>query len=160
MDLAHFMQQFGVLFVVLGTLVEGELTLIVAGFAAFSGHISLPMVVVSAFVGSVTGDTLSFYGGRKWGGRILKRWPKLEKRRLDMGRVIERYPAGVILVLRFQIAMRMVGCFTIGASPITSRRFFLWNTLACCLWSALITLFCFHTSRIWIWFFDYWRSLL
>ncbi|KAB8185956.1 DedA family protein [Microbispora catharanthi] len=53
-----------------GLVVPGELTLLMAGFLAFTGHVSLPLMMVVAGVGAVAGDSISYRIGRRLGPRV------------------------------------------------------------------------------------------
>jgi membrane protein DedA with SNARE-associated domain len=53
---------YWVLFV--GTFLEGEAILIMAGFLAFQGYLNVGGVIITAFAGSFLGDQFYFYLGR------------------------------------------------------------------------------------------------
>ncbi|WP_182905251.1 DedA family protein [Microbispora sp. H13382] len=54
----------------LGLVVPGELTLLMAGFLAFTGHVSLPLMMAVAGVGAIAGDSISYRIGRRLGPRV------------------------------------------------------------------------------------------
>ncbi|MFI7028020.1 DedA family protein [Microbispora rosea] len=54
----------------IGLVVPGELTLLMAGFLAFTGQVSLPLMMVAAGVGAVAGDSISYRIGRQLGPRV------------------------------------------------------------------------------------------
>ncbi|MEU7937688.1 DedA family protein [Microbispora bryophytorum] len=53
-----------------GLVVPGEITLLMAGFLAFTGHVSLLVMMVVAGVGAVAGDSISYRIGRRLGPRV------------------------------------------------------------------------------------------
>ena len=58
-------QNYGYWAVFVGTFIEGETILLLGGFAAHRGYLALPWVIVAAFFGSLCGDQLFFFLGRK-----------------------------------------------------------------------------------------------
>ena len=54
----------GYLAILTGTVIEGETVLIAAGFAAQRGYLSLPLVLLAAWVGAASGDHFFFALGR------------------------------------------------------------------------------------------------
>jgi membrane protein DedA with SNARE-associated domain len=51
---------YGYIALFLGTFVEGETILLMAGFAAHLGYLYLPWVILVAFLGSLSGDQVFF----------------------------------------------------------------------------------------------------
>ena len=78
-----YIEHFGYLAVLLGTFLEGETVLILAGFAAHRGYLDLTLAIAAAFVGTLCGDQLFYYIGLKHSQTILRRrptgLPKIEK---------------------------------------------------------------------------------
>ncbi|MEU6407789.1 DedA family protein [Microbispora sp. NPDC046933] len=54
----------------IGLVVPGELTLLMAGFLAFTGNVSLPLMMAVAGVGAIAGDSISYRIGRRLGPRV------------------------------------------------------------------------------------------
>ena len=50
-----------------------------AGYAAHSGSLSLGTVIVACWFGSFTGDVIRFWIGRRYGARLLDRFPRFER---------------------------------------------------------------------------------
>src|SRR4029450_11713455 len=101
MDLSHLIAQYGYLAVFIGTLLEGETVLALAGFAAHLGHLELPAVIVVAFVGSVIGDQTWFLIGHRWGNRLLAYSPRLAAAVARAKPQLRRHANLVVLVNRF-----------------------------------------------------------
>ena len=59
----------------IGTFLEGETILVIAGFLAHRGYLELPWVIVIAFLGTFSGDQFYFWLGRTKGVRFLTRRP-------------------------------------------------------------------------------------
>ena len=78
-ELADLLQRFGYLAVFLGTLLEGETVMLMAGFAVHQGYLDLPLVILAAFAGGLTGDQCLFALGRWRGAWLLDRFPRLRR---------------------------------------------------------------------------------
>lgn len=65
MTFHHLLADYGYFAVLAGSLLEGETILILAGFAAHQGHLSLSWVMAVAFVGGTLGDQIFYFAGRR-----------------------------------------------------------------------------------------------
>lgn len=138
MSLATLLQDYGYAAVFVGAFLEGETILIMAGFAAHRGYLELPWVVGAAAVGSFLGDQLYFYLGRRYGWRILDRFPRLESRAARVQVLLQHYQLPLILGIRFLYGLRTVGPLAIGMSPVGWLRFFALNLISAAAWAVLI----------------------
>lgn len=138
MFLTALLIKYGYAAVLLGTFLEGETILIMAGFAAHRGYLNLYGVIGMATVGSFLGDQLYFYLGTRYGWRILNRFPDLKPRALRVQALLERYHLPLILGIRFLYGLRIVGPLAIGMSSVSRIRFFGLNLLGAIIWAALI----------------------
>ena len=71
------LQKFGYLAVLVGTFLEGETILVLAGFFAERGYLRLPLVIVCAFSGAYVGHVFWFWLGRSQGVKLLDRFHEL-----------------------------------------------------------------------------------
>ncbi len=124
----------------IGTFFEGETILIAGGFAAHLGHLSLPWVMLAAFVGGLAGDQFYFYLGRIKGREFLKRKPRWETKANRILELIDRYRTPLILGFRFMYGFRTITPFTIGLSGIGRSRFLALNVIGVLFWSATVAL--------------------
>ena len=60
MDLQSIIENYGYAAILIGTFLEGETILVLAGLAAHQGYLMLTGVIVAAFLGSLCGDQLFF----------------------------------------------------------------------------------------------------
>lgn len=130
--------RWGYLAVVLGTFFEGETILVAAGALAHRGYLSLPLVVLCAFLGSVAGDQLWFQLGRRYGQPFLDRRPAWKKRAAAVQRHLLRFGDLFVLGFRFLVGVRTVTPALLGASGFSRARFAWLNALGGALWSAVI----------------------
>ncbi|MEW5709984.1 MAG: DedA family protein [Pseudomonadota bacterium] len=138
MTLESFIRDYGYLAVFVGTFLEGETILLMAGFAAQRGFLSLPTVVAVAFLGAFVGDQLYFHLGRRHGPPLLARFPSLAERTERVRRLLYRYHTALIVALRFTYGMRIVGPMALGLSEVPPRRFLVLNLTGAWLWAALV----------------------
>jgi len=113
----------------LGTFLEGETILIIAGFLANRGYLPLPWVFVVAFVASFAGDQLWFQVGRHKGMGWVESRPLWKARAVRIREVLERHRIPVILGFRFVYGFRNLTPFVIGATGFHVRPFVILNAL-------------------------------
>jgi membrane protein DedA with SNARE-associated domain len=138
MSLESLVLQYGYLAVFVGCLLEGETILMLAGFAAHQGYLSLSITLWVAFVGGTLGDQFFFWVGRRWGRGLLQRFPTAQPRVRRVNVLLQRYHAPLIIGIRFMYGLRIVGPIVIGASDVAAWRLLLFNVLGAAIWAPLI----------------------
>ncbi len=117
------------------TFVEGETFVIFAGLAAHEHLLRLDLLIASAWLGSFLGDQLYFFIGRRYGVRLLARFPRLRpgvESALDW---LRRYNTWFILSFRFVYLVRNMASFAMGMSGVAWRRFVVLNFIAAGVWA-------------------------
>jgi len=145
--LSHLVSEYGYLAVFVGSLLEGETILLLAGYATHQGYLSLHWVVLLAFCGGTLGDQVYFFLGRRFGGALLRRFPRLTGPALRVNRLLLRFHQGLIVGVRFMYGLRILGPIVIGMSEVPARRFVLFNALGAAIWAALVTTLGFLFGR-------------
>lgn len=138
MSLESFIENYGYLALVVGTFFEGETILVLGGFIAHRGYLELPWVILSALAGSLAGDQLMFFLGRKHSPYILSKFPAWRARIEMMGRKLDRYQTLLILGFRFLYGFRTVAPFGLGMSPVPTMKFVILNAVSALLWASAI----------------------
>jgi membrane protein DedA with SNARE-associated domain len=138
MRLMDLLATYGYLAVLVGSLLEGESMLVLAGFAAHQGHLSFPAVLLIAFVAGTLGDQLFFWIGRAWGAALLRRFPAIERRALQVWKLLQRYDALLIVGIRFMYGLRVVGPIAMGACGVAGSRFAAFNVLGAAIWAIAV----------------------
>jgi len=136
--LEHLIDQYGYLAVLAGTFFEGETILILGGFAAHRGYLALPGVMAAAFIGSLCGDQLFFFLGRRHSQAVLSRRKVWAERVAKANRILMRHRRWFILVFRFLYGLRSVSPFVIGMSDVPTREFILLNGIGALIWSVAV----------------------
>ena len=130
--------QLGYVAVFIGTFLEGESVLALAGVAAAYGYLSYPKVVAVAVVGAFLGDQCCFYIGRRYGPRIMARYPRLAAKAPRVQALLRRWDAPAVIVLRFLYGLRIAGPLVIGTCGISPWRLALFNFIGALIWAPLI----------------------
>jgi membrane protein DedA with SNARE-associated domain len=138
MELKSLIEHYGYAAILIGTFLEGETILVLAGLAAHQGYLDLTWVILAAFAGSLSGDQLFFYLGRKHSRAVLARRPTWEKKMQTVYRMMIRFQTLLILVFRFLYGLRTVTPFAIGMSPVSAKKFILLNAAGALVWATAV----------------------
>jgi len=136
-SLGLWIEQYGYLAVLAGTLLEGEAILVLAGFAAYQGRLELPLVLLTAFAGGTLGDQLLFWFGRAAGPPLLRRREVIANAAVRVGTLLRKHDGALIFGIRFMYGLRIAGPIAIGALGVDSRRFALFNVMGAAVWAPL-----------------------
>ncbi len=122
----------------LGAPVPGESLLIFASVLAGRGEMSLPSLLIFAWVGSVLGDNLGYLIGRTLGrGTILRYGAKVgltDERFNGIERVYVRYGSTTVLFARFFSLLRQLNGIVAGILGMSWWRFVLFDAVGAALW--------------------------
>jgi membrane protein DedA with SNARE-associated domain len=138
MSLGEFLQSYGYFALFAGTVLEGETILVMAGFAAHRGYLRLELVMLVAFLGSLTGDQLAFFVGRRYGRRFLERFPKSSPGVSRATELLERRGTPLLLGFRFVYGIRNLVPLAAGMSAIRAERFVALNAIGAAAWSIVV----------------------
>ena len=133
-DLIH---NYGYYIVFFGTLLEGEVVVALAGFAAFQDDLHLSIVIPIAIVGAVIGDQSFFYFGRFKGRKVLHRHPEWYDRVEKIHVWMSRYQDLLIFGSRFLYGFRAITPMVIGTSKVSGLRYLVLNVLGAIVWAHL-----------------------
>jgi membrane protein DedA with SNARE-associated domain len=140
LDVAQFISQFGYWAVLLGTLIEGETFVVLAGLAASRGYLNAWAVIAVATFGSIVSYQTCFQLGRRVGPKIISGIPNSAIAADRVRRLAERYPALLIVGIHFLYGVRTVGLFVIGMSGVAGWKFFALNILGSVIWATTVTM--------------------
>jgi membrane-associated protein len=123
--------------ILVGLIVPGDTVVIVAG-TAITSPAEYWFLILAVIVGSLSGESLGFWIGRKFGPRIEASWVG---RRIGAKnwKLAERYLAkrgGIaVFVSRFLPVLHALIPLTVGTSAMRYRTFLRWTTPACLIWT-------------------------
>jgi len=135
-----FISTYGYLAIYIGTFLEGETILILGGFAARLGYLELPLVMLMAFLGALSGDQFFFFMGRWHGRALLKKYPRLHERATKVHQLLHRYHTYLILSFRFLYGLRMVTPLVLGSGHVKAFRFLSLNIVSAFVWAVAVTI--------------------
>lgn len=138
--LPFLIAQYGYVALFLGTLLEGETIVALAGFAAYQGYLKLGLIIPIAIAGAMIGDQAFFYFGRYKGKRFLEKRPNLKKRVDYVHQLSERYHGWIIFGSRFMYGFRAIIPVAFGTSSTSPMKFFLLNLLGAIVWAPIFAL--------------------
>src|SRR5215470_14138026 len=124
----------------IGAPVPGETLLIFASVLAGRGEMSLPALLVFAWIGSVIGDNLGFLIGRKLGRKTVLRYGAKVGLTNERFSKIEnnyvRYGSATVMFARFFSILRQLNGIVAGILGMSWWRFLFFNALGGALWVA------------------------
>ena len=125
-----------------GLPLPGETTLLAASYLAATGHLYLPLVIGSAALGAIIGDSLGYAIGRKGGRRFLERhgkWIGVTPGKLDKAdHYFARHGAKTVFFGRFVAFLRILAGPLAGASKMPYRRFLAANVAGAVAWATMM----------------------
>ena len=139
MDINHLISQYGYAALIIGSMAEGETITLLGGVAAHQGLLKFPLVVISVALGGMIGDQVLYLLGRKFGGRLLKRFSHHQARIRKAQRLINSRPKLFVIGTRFMYGFRVIGPLLIGASGLPPKIFLPLNILGALIWALLFT---------------------
>lgn len=130
-------------------LVPSETMIITAGVLAASGDLALPLIILSAAVGAIIGDNISYGLGRTLGERATRRLFRGKRRRhLDRAtRLLDQRGGYLIVIARFIPGGRTATTFSAGLVRWNWPRFFVYDIVAGILWALYASLIGFFGGK-------------
>ncbi|KAF5057567.1 Inner membrane protein YohD [anaerobic digester metagenome] len=137
-SMAELLATYGYAVLLLGTFLEGETVLVAAGFLAHRGYMNLWLVVLCAYLGSLAGDQLFFFLGRRHGQQWLVRHEGWRAGIERVDRLMSRYGWVVLLGFRFAYGLRSVTPFALGLSGLSAMKFAVFNLVGALIWAVVV----------------------
>jgi len=138
MSIAAFISHYGYLAIFLGMIVEGETFLILGGFSAHEGLLQLPVVILSAFIGTFIVVEVLFFIGRAQGTKIINKRPHWEPKIAKIHYHFDRHDVKVLLIFRFLIGFRTIIPLIVGTTKVSAARFAILNAIGAAIWAITI----------------------
>lgn len=138
--LRDYLQTHGYWVLFIGTFLEGEAILIMAGFLAFQGYLDVRAVIATAFFGSFLGDQFYFYLGYYKGKALLRRFHSIARKFREALRLIEKYGIFVAFISRYTYGFRIILPIILGITTLPPRTFLWINALSALTWAIVFAL--------------------
>jgi membrane protein DedA with SNARE-associated domain len=137
-DLPGLIDTYGYWAVLVGSFLEGETILALAGFAAHRGYLDFLWVVTIALLAGFGGDQFYFFLGRFKGAQILARHPEMQARAHRFDELLAKWHAPLIVGIRFMYGFRIVGPLLLGMGRVPAVKFMLYNFIGAAIWAPLV----------------------
>ena len=138
MSVESLIQTYGYPILFIGTILEGESFVLIAGSLAQNNYLELRWVILTAFSGSFVGDQFFFFLGRYRGVPFLEKYPSWKEKIGKARGIFEKYRILAIVGFRFMYGLRSVSPFVIGMSGFYPGQFIVLNMLGAMIWSVSI----------------------
>lgn len=138
--LKEYLELHGYWVLFIGTFLEGEAILLLAGFLAFQGYLDILGVICTAWAGSFLGDQSYFYLGRLKGRGLLKRFHYIARKFREALKLIEKYGNFVAFISRFTYGFRIVLPIILGITNLAPRTFLWINLASAFTWAVVFSL--------------------
>jgi len=129
--------RFGYVALFVGTFLEGETILLIAAFLAHRGYFNIYWVTVVAALGTMFGDQLFYFIGRKHGMTFLDRRPRWKEKFQRAQQLIRHHELLIIFTFRFLYGLRNITPFALGISGTKPRLFVPLNIVAAIVWAVI-----------------------
>jgi membrane protein DedA with SNARE-associated domain len=129
--------------ILLGLVVPGDVIIALGGVYAARGELNVVAVIAIAFVAAVCGESIGFWLGRKFGMRLIRRLPfvnRVEGKLEDVEDYFARHGGKTVAIGRYATAAGAMVPFVAGMAGMPYRRFLLFDVPAVLLWAIGITM--------------------
>jgi membrane protein DedA with SNARE-associated domain len=109
-----------------------------AGYAAHIGVIDWTALVLVCWAGSCAGDLVRFWIGRRFGIRLLTRYPAFERAVQSVIRMANRHYILMPMIHRYPNLIRGIAGFAYGMSNLPASTFLALNVIASGVWAVAI----------------------
>ncbi len=138
-DWENLLETYGYWAILLGTFLEGETIVILAGMLVAGGHLSFQGVVCCSLAGSLMSDQLMFFLGRYKGNAVLARFPRLNRNKERVAKLLLKHDMLLMIGFRFVYGIRNVTPLMLGTSGVPVRRFLIFNIFGAVCWALTFT---------------------
>jgi membrane protein DedA with SNARE-associated domain len=117
---------------------HGLLLVLFAGYAAHAGAFGLAKLIAVCWLGSFAGDVIRFWIGRRFGTRLLGRFPSFDRVLQLVIRLAERHHVWMILLHRYPHGIRGIAGVAYGMTRLPWPTFLALNFVAAGLWACAV----------------------
>ena len=142
--LSQLIEQYGLYAVFFLVMIEGDITLLMAGVLAHSAFFgdsataSFARVLVWGTLGGVASDNLAYLAGRAFGKSVRNfRFYRSSKERMQ--RLTDRFGTLSIFLSKYIYGLRWASCTFYGAAHMPYLRFLLLSLASCFVWVLILS---------------------
>jgi membrane-associated protein len=146
--LSHIIEAYGLYGVFFLVIIEGDITLLLAGVLAhsnFFGDYSFPRLLIWGTLGGLAADNLAYGAGRGFAQSVRNaRFYRRAHPRVE--RLTNRFGTLSIFLTKYIWGLRWASCIFYGASQMAYLRFLLLSTASCFVWVFVLSGFGYFFS--------------
>lgn len=137
-DFIHsLIEQYGLLAIFFGCLIEGETAAILGGFFAHQDVLVSWQVFVTAYSGAFCGDAIMFLAGKYFAASPLVRRFERKPAFSYAQQMVRAHPTLYVLLNRYVYGLRMIGGIAAGLAGIGTSKFLALNALSTIAWTSI-----------------------
>jgi len=134
-----FIEGCGLLATFIGTLLEGEISMLTSVIGAKAGYYNFYLAMLAGFAGASVADWFKFIIGKTKGQQLLKNKPELEKKINKLTSWFDKYPIFVLTFYKLFFGVTTVIILIAGIKGISYAKFAFFSTISIILWVALLS---------------------
>ena len=125
----------------IGFFLPGDSLLFTAGFLASAGFFNIHILVLGCFIAAITGDSIGYYIGHRWGRRLFSKDDSLffhKNHLMRAEKFYEKHGGKTIILARFMPIIRAFAPVVAGIGKMHYPTFLSYNLLGGLLWAVVI----------------------
>lgn len=125
----------------IGFFLPGDSLLFTAGFLASAGYFNIHMLVLGCFIAAVTGDSVGYFIGHKWGRRLFNKKDSVffhQSHLLKAEAFYEKHGGKTIILARFMPVIRTFAPVVAGIGKMHYTKFLSYNIVGGLLWAVVL----------------------
>jgi membrane protein DedA with SNARE-associated domain len=130
----------------------GDTITFAGGYLAGTGHLTFPLVFLSASLGCLSGAIVLYLLGKGKGRKLFLKRSRGMFDRAHLERVerwFARYGEKVLVLSRFLAGVRSVVALAAGVGNVSLKKMTIYTSISIILWNGIILLFAFKVQQNW-----------
>jgi membrane protein DedA with SNARE-associated domain len=136
-ELIPFINQYGLIVIFFGMMVEGTTMIIATGILCYLGMIDLKYALPTAYIGALIGDQIWYFIGRRYAFIVIDRFRKFKQKIKELEPLVKNRGALLSFSGRFVYGGAIVFPLALGFYKYKYKKFLLFDSLGVALWSFL-----------------------
>ena len=143
----NFFETCGYLATFMGTLLEGEISLLTAALSAKLGLFNYPGAMAAGFLGAYVADWFKFFVSKKQGNKLLNKKTKLKERINRSTKWFDKNPLLILIFYKFLFGFTTIILLMSGLKDISYIRFSLLSAISIGLWVLVLGGFGYYCAE-------------
>src|SRR5438477_9304923 len=139
--LSQLIEHYGLYAVFFLAMIEGDVTLLLAGVlahSAFFGDYSLARVMLWGTLGAFASDNVAYAAGRGF-GKTVRRFRLYQNAKPRFEKLTQRFGGRSIFICKYLYGLRWASCTFYGISRMPYLRFLPLSLASCFLWVCVLS---------------------